>query len=74
MFAGHAERYSKVKHDQNLNDSIMQEAMSFGQPDLIAYYERPWNKKLRQLYTGVYYQEQQCNWIQHRGNTTKNCA
>ena len=54
LFAAHAERYSKVKHDRDLNNSIMQEALSFGQPDLIAYYERPWNKKLRQLYSGQY--------------------
>ena len=54
LFAGHAERYSKVKHDPDLNNSIMQEALSFGRPDLIAYYERPWNKKLRQLYSGQY--------------------
>ena len=54
LFAGHAERYSKVKHDLHLNESIMQEALSFGKPDLIAYYERPWNKKLRQLYAGQY--------------------
>ena len=54
LFAAHAERYSKVKHDQHLNDSIIQEALSFGKPDLITYYERPWNKKLRQLYAGQY--------------------
>lgn len=54
VFAGHAERYSKIKHDPHLNESLMQEALSFGQPDLISYYERPWNKKLRQLYSGQY--------------------
>jgi len=54
LFAGHAERYSKIKHDLHLNTSIMQEALSFGKPDLIAFYERPWNKKLRQLYAGQY--------------------
>ena len=36
LFAGHAERYSKVKHDPNLNNGIMQEALRFGRPDLIA--------------------------------------
>lgn len=54
VFAGHAERYSKIKHDPHLNEGIMQEALGFGQPDLISYYERPWNKKLRQLYSGQY--------------------
>ena len=30
----------------------MEEALSFGSPDIIAYYERPWLKKTRQLYAG----------------------
>jgi len=56
LFAAHAERYSKLKHDPHVNAAIMQEALSFGEPDLIAYYERPWNKKLRQLYAGQYHE------------------
>ena len=54
LFAGHAERYSKVKHDPHVNEAILAEALSYGEPDLIAYYERPWIKKLRQLYSGQY--------------------
>jgi carbamoyltransferase len=54
LFAGHSERYSRQKNDMNLNDEIMQEALSFGKPDKIAYYERPWIKKTRQLYAGQY--------------------
>lgn len=54
LFAGHAERYSKVKHDKHINYEILNEALSYGKPDIIAYYERPWNKKLRQLYAGQY--------------------
>ena len=52
LFAAHSERYSRVKNDMHLNDAIMQEALSFGEPDLVAYYERPWLKKTRQLYAG----------------------
>ena len=33
LFAAHAERYSKVKHDPDINNNIMQQALSFGQPD-----------------------------------------
>ena len=54
VFAGHAERYSKIKHDKNLNELILQDAISYGSPDKIAYYERPWVKKTRQLYSGQY--------------------
>jgi carbamoyltransferase len=54
VFAGHAERYSKNKNDAHLNDAIIAEAMSYGTPDMIAYYERPWVKKLQQLYSGQY--------------------
>ena len=54
LFAGHAERYSKNKNDAHLNDAIIAEAMSYATPDMIAYYERPWVKKLQQLYSGQY--------------------
>jgi carbamoyltransferase len=54
VFAGHAERYSKIKHDSQLNELILQDAISRGYPDKVAYYERPWVKKTRQLYSGQY--------------------
>jgi len=54
LFAGHAERYSKVKNDQHLNDDLIADALSYASPDLVAYYERPWIKKLQQLYSGQY--------------------
>jgi carbamoyltransferase len=54
VFAGHAERYSKRKNDANLNDDLVADALSYGNPDQIVYYERPWIKKLQQLYSGQY--------------------
>ena len=54
LFAGHAERYSKVKNDKHINDELIADALSYGSPDLVAYYERPWVKKLQQLYSGQY--------------------
>ena len=53
-FAAHSERYSRKKNDMFLNDDIMNEALSYGEPDSIAYFERPWLKKTRQLYAGQY--------------------
>jgi len=55
VFAGHAERYSKIKHDSEINREILTDCFDrFGVPQRIAYYERPWLKKTRQLYAGQY--------------------
>jgi carbamoyltransferase len=56
LFAAHSERYSRKKNDKYLNDEIVEEALSFGSPDKIAYYERPYLKKLRQVYSGQWAQ------------------
>ncbi len=47
LFAAHAERYSKQKNDWFTNDSLISNALSYGKPDQIAYYEDYWLKKLR---------------------------
>jgi carbamoyltransferase len=54
LFAGHSERYSKTKHDSTLHSDLIADAINYGKPDCIAYYERPWVKKTRQLYAGQY--------------------
>ena len=50
VFAAHAERYSKIKNDKNLNKEIINEALAYGEPNKIYFYEKPWLKKTRQLY------------------------
>lgn len=47
LFAGHAERYSKVKNDWFTNDDLIENALRYGSPDLIAYYEKPMLKRAR---------------------------
>ena len=47
LFAGHAERYSKVKNDWYVNDDLIKDAFSYGIPDAIAYYEKPLLKAAR---------------------------
>lgn len=47
LFAGHAERYSKKKNDWFTNRELILEALSYGKPDQIAYYEDRWLKKWR---------------------------
>jgi carbamoyltransferase len=64
-FAAHSERYSRKKNDYLLSDDIMSEALSYGEPDIISYFERPWLKKTRQLYAGQY------NEVFQKENTPK---
>ena len=52
LFAGHAERYSRIKNDPNLNDGIIEDALSYGEPDVIHWYESPILKNLRRLHAG----------------------
>ena len=47
LFSAHAERYSKKKNDWYTNREIILEALSYGTPDRIAYYEDRWLKKWR---------------------------
>jgi len=47
LFAGHAERYSKQKNDWYINDSLVKDALQYGVPDQIAYYEKPLLKASR---------------------------
>lgn len=51
VFAAHSERYSKNKNDANLCGKLLHEVYGHEVTD-IAYYERPWNKQLRQWYSG----------------------
>jgi carbamoyltransferase len=51
-FAGHAERYSRVKNDKDLNQLLIEAAIPSLEPDVVAYYESPIKKWLRMLYAG----------------------
>jgi carbamoyltransferase len=51
VFAGHSERYSKVKSDSTLCDALLAELCNW-QYDTVAWYERPWLHNLQQLYSG----------------------
>ena len=52
VYAGHAERYSKIKNDADLHPDMFWELSNGQNIDHIAYYETPWKKQLRQLYSG----------------------
>ncbi len=52
LFAGHAERYSKQKNDWYVNDLLIKDALQYGFPDQIAYYEKPLLKASRLFLRG----------------------
>ena len=59
LFAGHSERYSKQKNDADLCAGLLDDVIRYNDygpmsdtPEIVAYYERPWLKQIRQLYAG----------------------
>ena len=52
LFAGHAERYSRIKNDPHLNYGLVADARSYGEPQLVVWYENPWGRKIRNLRSG----------------------
>ena len=57
LFAGHAERYSGIKNDPNLNQGIIEDALQYGEPDEVHWYEKHWLKNLRRKYAGQEWKE-----------------
>jgi carbamoyltransferase len=51
LFAAHSERYSKKKNDENFCQGLLDDILPYS-PKIVAYYERPWKKQLRRLYSG----------------------
>ena len=52
VFAGHSERYSKHKNDADIDSALLADVDQYGPVSTVAYYERPWLKQLRRLYSG----------------------
>jgi carbamoyltransferase len=51
LFAGHSERYSRKKNDADFCQGLLDEVLEYD-PEVVAYYERPWAKQARQWYAG----------------------
>lgn len=51
LYASHSERYSKQKSDADISLELLND-IDMSTIDTIAYYERPFVKQLRQLYSG----------------------
>lgn len=52
LFAGHAERYSRVKNDEHINRELLNDCFKYGSPTKIFWYEKPWLKATRKWYSG----------------------
>ena len=52
LWAAHAERYSRVKNDNRLNADMVKEMLEYGTPESVVWFERPFSKSLRKLYSG----------------------
>jgi carbamoyltransferase len=57
VFASESERFSKIKNDPDLSYELIEHARTFGEPELVCWYERPWLKTLRQLTAGQGWQD-----------------
>ena len=52
-FASHAERFSRIKNDPHLNSELINYAIeTVGYPNSVVWYERPFQKTLRQFRAG----------------------
>ena len=54
VFGAHSERYSGQKHDKGLHINMIKEAIQYGMPDVVAWYEKPWKKNIRKMITREY--------------------
>jgi carbamoyltransferase len=52
IFAAQSERYSKQKNDAHLHPALIQDALQYGNPDLVVWYENPYLKTARQVIAG----------------------
>lgn len=54
LFAAHSERYNKEKNTFKVDSSLLEDALSYGTPDIVAYFEKRSKKRLRKaIYGGV---------------------
>lgn len=54
LFAGHAERYSRVKNDHHLNAELIADARRMGEPDRVCWFENPYGRRARYLRAGQF--------------------
>ena len=50
LFASHTERYSREKNDAHLDEALINDALQYGEPDVVYWYENPLFKAGRKIY------------------------
>ena len=73
IFASHSERYSRVKGDKWLHPDMWPKTQSY-QPDVVAYYEKPFLKNLRRWYAGQKHQKPRINYDVNFGHHESHAA
>ncbi len=52
LWAAHSERYTRLKNDPLLNLDMVKELYEYGSPSQIVWFEKPWPKNIRRLWSG----------------------
>jgi carbamoyltransferase len=52
LWSAHSERYSRRKNDTMLDANMVKEMREYGEPTQVVWFEKPWSKNLRRLYSG----------------------
>ena len=73
LYASQSERYSKVKNDPWVHPDQWPKADRY-QPNIVAYYEKPFRKNLRRLYAGQSWQKPRVNYDYSFGHHQSHAA
>ena len=73
LYASQSERYSKVKNDPWVHPDQWPKADRY-QPNIVAYYEKPFRKNLRRLYAGQSWQKPRVNYDYSYGHHQSHAA
>ena len=73
LYASQSERYSKVKNDPWVHPDQWPKADRY-QPNIVAYYEKPFRKNLRRLYAGQSWQKPRVNYDYSFGHHESHAA
>ena len=73
IFASHSERYSRIKGDKWIHPAMWPKSQRY-QPDVVAYYERPFLKNLRRWYAGQKHQKPRIKYDVNFGHHESHAA
>ena len=65
LFASESERYSGIKNDADIPDSLIEAALEYGEPSQILWYESNFLKNIRRLYAGQGWKFPTLSFLKH---------